>query len=514
MFMTIINFLMKYNIFTLISYVSTLTLIIRALRQEYLLWKGVKVFDEEEDYQAMLQEVTKKATTGVVTSTDINKKLCPHCGQKLPRNFNQKKMITKERKRMCNKVMIYFYILLFIVLFVVFVSVLGFAAVFPAYSVFVKPFISTTQVVNPQSINSTTLLNDIVYNQHIPIDDIPLNGVYKDLVVFSSEEGIDLVKNCSSVFPPLSEIKNLTSEIFMFIKSNEQILSKLPEYGDLLKKTTLAPLLKYIPSSSAHLYELFLFIESHPYESLSKQTVHDFFNQYPILLDSIYDITIYNLTDKTFMTNLPYHIFKDSFIHDFDAFYKEASTNVTIVSGILKNSTTEITSFASHLIHGDDISLYEQIPKEIRDDLITLIQYIYKLYDILYVYYNAVPTFSTCAANYLNDETDTIKQWAYHQYFSFFYRRFFFTLLILIILGGCLFAIGYLIKDSITLFKNTMEYTRDELKKSTEMLKNEANNATGGILFGVDTSVPPVEFSSDDDDDADTNVPLYIKKRK
>lgn len=437
-----------------------------------------------------------------------------------------------SRPRICNQVLVYIYIALFVILFLVIAILSALTALLPAYSVFIKPFTSATGEVN-EDADITRLTEDITNLRAINTTNLPLPSPYREIMAYGTDTTIGLVRNCSQSFSRIKNVMPLTQEFSEFVQDKFGPDS-IDKYKDAIKNSVFSPMLDYLPGYNndyIDLNKLFRFIKNHDMKNVPEgemdtyiyNLVVDFFTDYPILKENVMDITLANLTDSTFWKEWYTHVFTEQFLNSIHLAFEDTMTNVTTAYEVAKQSSIDVSSITRDLLYGN-LTHIEGIPDDLVENLNQLVDYLKQYYSIYNTYKNAVPEFSQCALDYLQQEKDGLQDWAIHSYTSYFRKQFLFTLLMILLFAACVGAIGFLLFDIYRVVRNTYTYGREELNRITNEYKDEARNASGGILFGASDYVPVIEFSeyilvlslelNSEEDEEEDNEPLYLKKRK
>ena len=143
-------------------------------------------------------------------------------------------------KVLCTKAVFYVYILLIAILFVVIIGFLAGAIVFPAYSLYVSPYLPTQQNLNNyQNTDSRSFMElsqDLFLHRNFSTDSIPLPYNYARLLNITIEHGMASISNCSDILEEGKDFLTLINDVKSLSENKDAFLASFPSVDTILSE--------------------------------------------------------------------------------------------------------------------------------------------------------------------------------------------------------------------------------------------------------------------------------------
>ena len=365
---------------------------------------------------------------------------------------------------LCTKAVFYMYILLIVVLLIVTVGFLAGAIIFPAYSLYVSPYLPTAANLNSfESNNSrsfTELGQDIFVHKNFSTSAIHLPRNYLSLLNITIEHGLSSFAECSDILEEGRDLLSFIDDMKSLSDAKDSVLSSFPSIDTVLSgiNVTFSPYYEYLPTQVPLVRSLTTFFKAGNYSLAAIKQLTDeqhVFAQDPMEL---------RLSDIMELALDPLSLFNESFLQDIKLLSSGVAQNVTdVTSDFYEKSSTmykRLHTLTTAFCNGDDLSGFEEIPAEYME-MFMLLQSKYLFYvDRVTRFLQIVPQFTSCMAKQSTEQLQSLKGFVVKNYVGYFRKHYFYTLLVVVVELLLIGLMVWMIVVGLRLAKETLAYAK------------------------------------------------------
>ena len=383
-------------------------------------------------------------------------------------------------KVLCTKAVFYVYILLIAILFVVIIGFLAGAIVFPAYSLYVSPYLPTQQNLNNyQNTDSRSFMElsqDLFLHRNFSTDSIPLPYNYARLLNITIEHGMASISNCSDILEEGKDFLTLINDVKSLSENKDAFLASFPSVDTILSglNATFSPYYDYLPLQVPLVQSVVTFLREGNY---TLPALKQFVDDHYIFASDVMQLRIVDIVDIVLD---PLSLFNATFIEDVKALSTGFAQNVTDVGTSLYQQSSEMYNrtftIVTGFINNEDLEQYSEIPTEYID--------MFEMLQSKFVYYqnrvkhlvDVVPQFGSCMSKQGAEQTQYLKSYLIANYIGYFKKHYFYTILVIVCELLLIALFVWMIVKGISLAKETLAYAKSLLVDASVNTINTIND--------------------------------------
>ena len=387
--------------------------------------------------------------------------------------------LNSRPKVLCTKAVFYMYILLILVLLVIIVGFLAGAIVFPAYSLYVSPYLPTSTNLNSFASNHsrsfTELGQDLFVYKNFSTSAVHLPKNYLSLLNITIEHGLASFAECSDILEEGRDLLSFIDDVKSLSDAKESVLSSFPSIDAILSglNVTFSPYYDYLPTQVPLVQSAITFFKAGNY---SLAAIKQFTDEQHVFAQDPMELRI---SDFMELALNPLSLFNESFLQDVKLLSSGVAQNVTdVTSDFYEKSSLmyrRLHALAVAFGSGGDLGEFEEIPAEYLD-MFKLLQSKYLFYvDRITRFVQIVPQFANCMAQQSMAQLQTLKGFMVRNYVGYFKRHYFYSLLIVAVELLLLGLLVWLIVVGVRLAKQTLAYAKSLLVHTSMNTVNAIN---------------------------------------
>ena len=389
-------------------------------------------------------------------------------------------------KVLCTKAVFYMYILLILVLLIVIVGFLAGAIIFPAYSLYVSPYLPTSTNLNSFASNNsrsfTELGQDLFVYKNFSTNAVHLPKNYLSLLNVTIEHGLSSFAECSDILEEGRELLFFIDDLRNLSDAKQSVLSSFPSIDTILSgiNVTFSPYYDYLPTQVPLVQSVITFFKAGNY---SFAAIKQFTDEQHVFAQDPMELRI---SDFMELALNPLALFNESFLQDVKLLSSGVVQNVTdVTSDFYEKSSSlyqRLHTLTAAFFNGGDLSGFEEIPAEYLE-MFKLLQSKYLFYvDRVTRFVQIVPQFMNCMAEQSVEQLQVLKGFVVRNYLGYFKRHFLYTLLVVVVELLLIGLLVWMIVVGVRLAKETLAYAKSLLVQTSMNTVNAINQLGKAVV--------------------------------